>query len=260
MSQAHQGSPFSAHETHPAWHRLCYGLGLALALSSWTSQEAWAVSVSPTTMTFQAVQGAPNPASQTVNVSKANSREKQWTASSNASWLTLYPGGGMFTSTAQVAVAVNAVGKAPGTYTTKVSIKVINGGKVSVPVTLIVLPASPTSPPPPSPPPTSPPPPSPPPPSPPPTSPPPPSPPPPSPTPTTATLTWSPNTETDLAGYKVYVGTASGIYGAPIDVGKVTSYVVGNLQLGNTYYFTVTAYDGSSNESLHSAEVTKSSY
>ena len=141
MRQAHQGSAFRPRETHPALHRLCYGLGLALALSSWTSQEAWAVSVSPTTMTFQAVQGATNPASQTVNVSKANSREKQWTASSSASWLTLYPGGGMFTSTAQVAVAVNAVGKAPGTYTTKVSIKVINGGKVSVPVTLIVLPA-----------------------------------------------------------------------------------------------------------------------
>ena len=181
-------------------------------------------------MTFQAVQGATNPASQTVNVSKANSREKQWTASSSASWLTLYPGGGIFTSTAQVAVAVNAVGMAAGTYTPTVSIKVINGGKVSVPVTLIVLPAKPTSPPPP----TS--------------------------SPTTATLTWTANTETDLSGYKVYVGKASGVYGAPIDVGKVTSYVVGNLQLGNTYYFTVTAYDGSNNESLHSAEVTKSSY
>ena len=169
MRQAHHGVPCRPRETHPAWRRLCYGLGLALAFSSWTSQEAWAVSVSPTTMTFQAVQGATNPASQTVNVSKANSREKQWTASSSASWLTLYPGGGIFTSTAQVAVTVNAVGMAPGTYATKVSIKVNNGGKVSVPVTLIVLPARPTSPPPPSPPPTSPPPTSPPPTSPPPT-------------------------------------------------------------------------------------------
>ncbi|MGH7258108.1 MAG: fibronectin type III domain-containing protein, partial [Nitrospiraceae bacterium] len=85
-------------------------------------------------------------------------------------------------------------------------------------------------------------------------------PPPPNSSPTTATLTWSLNTDTDLAGYKVYVGTASGVYGAPIDVGKVTSYVVSNLQLGNTYYFTVTAYDVSSNESLHSGEVTKSCY
>ena len=153
MRQAHHRVPYRPRETHQAWRRLCYGLGLALAFSSWTSQEAWAVSVSPTTMTFQAVQGATNPASQTVNVSKANSREKQWTASSSASWLTLYPGGGIFTSTAQVAVAVNAVGMAAGTYATKVSIKVNNGGKVSVPVTLIVLPAMPTSPPPLSPPP-----------------------------------------------------------------------------------------------------------
>ena len=180
-------------------------------------------------MTFQAVQGATNPASQTVNVSKANSREKQWTASSSASWLTLYPGGGIFTSTAQVAVTVNAVGMAPGTYTTKVSIKVNNGGKVSVPVTLIVMPASTTSPPSTT-------------------------------SPTTATLTWSANTDTDLAGYKVYVGMASGVYGAPIDVGKVTSYVVSNLPLGNTYYFTVSAYDVSNNESLHSCEVAKICY
>ena len=163
MRQEHQVLPFRPRKTHPVSRQLCYGLGLALAFSCWTSQEAWAVSVSPTTMTFQAIQGATNPASPTVNVSKANSREKQWTASSGARWLTLYPGGGSFTSTAQVAVAVNSAGMAPGTYTTKVSIKVNNGGKVSVPVTLIVMPASTTSPPSTT-------------------------------SPTTATLTWSANT------------------------------------------------------------------
>ena len=72
-----------------------------------------------------------------------------------------------------------------------------------------------------------------------------------------ATLTWNPNTETDLAGYKVYVGTASGTYGAPIDVGNVTTFQVVNLSQGQTYYFAVTAYDYSGNESGFSNEVSK---
>jgi hypothetical protein len=77
---------------------------------------------------------------------------------------------------------------------------------------------------------------------------------------TTASLTWSPNTETDVAGYKVYVGNAPGVYGAPINVGKVTSYVLSNLIPGNTYYFAVSAYDTSGNESAPSSVVSKSIY
>jgi hypothetical protein len=58
----------------------------------------------------------------------------------------------------------------------------------------------------------------------------------------------------------VYVGQASGVYGPPVRVGNVTSYVVNNLSLGITYYFAVTAYDTNNNESLRSVEVSKSSY
>ena len=68
-------------------------------------------------------------------------------------------------------------------------------------------------------------------------------------------LGWDPNTEADLAGYKVYVGTASGVYTTTIDVGKVTTYTVTGLQPGNTYYFVVTAYNLSGFESGYSNEV-----
>ncbi len=36
-------------------------------------------------------------------------------------------------------------------------------------------------------------------------------------------IAWDPNTESDLAGYKVYYGTTSRNYGTPIDVGNVRS-------------------------------------
>ncbi|GKS58349.1 hypothetical protein YTPLAS18_18760 [Nitrospira sp.] len=69
------------------------------------------------------------------------------------------------------------------------------------------------------------------------------------------TLAWDPNPETDIAGYKVYVGTKSGRYGPPISLGNVTTYTFANLEPGSTYYFVVTAYDKSGNESSPSSEV-----
>jgi len=63
-----------------------------------------------------------------------------------------------------------------------------------------------------------------------------------------------------VAGYNVYVGTASGVYGPPINVGNVTSYVVNNLVRGNTYYYVVTGYNTSGIESPPSNEVSKSIY
>ena len=68
-------------------------------------------------------------------------------------------------------------------------------------------------------------------------------------------LAWDPNTESDLAGYKVYYGTGSRIYGSPINVGNVTTYTLTNLTLGQTYFIAVTAYNASNNESGYSNEV-----
>ena len=60
---------------------------------------------------------------------------------------------------------------------------------------------------------------------------------------------------TDLAGYKVYYGTATGVYGTtPTDAGNVTTYSLTGLTKGTTDYVAVTAYDTSSNESVKSTE------
>ncbi|MFX0195096.1 MAG: CFI-box-CTERM domain-containing protein [Candidatus Hodarchaeota archaeon] len=69
------------------------------------------------------------------------------------------------------------------------------------------------------------------------------------------TLAWNPNTEDDLAGYKVYYGTRSRDYDYFIDVGDVTEYTITGLAHTTRYYLTVTAYDIWWNESNFSAEV-----
>jgi hypothetical protein len=72
-----------------------------------------------------------------------------------------------------------------------------------------------------------------------------------------ASLTWDAETDPSVKGYKVYAGTNSGAYGAPVDVGNVTTFKVINLQSGTTYYFAITAYNSAS-ESGYSNEVSKS--
>ncbi|MCZ6800269.1 MAG: Ig-like domain-containing protein, partial [Nitrospirae bacterium] len=70
-------------------------------------------------------------------------------------------------------------------------------------------------------------------------------------------VTWNANDESDLAGYLIYSGTASGIYGSPFNTGLNTFHNFSALIEGLTYYFTVTAYDTSGNESLPSIEISK---
>jgi hypothetical protein len=72
------------------------------------------------------------------------------------------------------------------------------------------------------------------------------------------TLAWDANTEPDLAGYRVHYGTASGSYTSSVDVHKVTTSSIGTLTAGQTYYFAVTAYDASGNESGYSNQVSYS--
>jgi len=75
-----------------------------------------------------------------------------------------------------------------------------------------------------------------------------------------ATVSWNANTEKDLAGYRVYVGTRSGLYtfAGPFEVTNSTSFTVPNLPIGTTYFFAVSAFDKAGNESTKSNEVSKS--
>ena len=75
-----------------------------------------------------------------------------------------------------------------------------------------------------------------------------------------ATLTWNANTDPDLASYRIYISTTQGVYGAPVATVQkpATSYIATGLNVGSTYFFTVTAVDLANNESLHSNEVSRS--
>ncbi|WP_029917607.1 putative Ig domain-containing protein [Pelobacter seleniigenes] len=75
------------------------------------------------------------------------------------------------------------------------------------------------------------------------------------------TLSWDPS-PSNITGYKIYYDTQSAetpfvgidaIEGdSPIDVGNVLTYTVTGLYDDEDYYFAVTAYDGSGNESTYS--------
>jgi hypothetical protein len=69
------------------------------------------------------------------------------------------------------------------------------------------------------------------------------------------TVSWDANKESDLRGYKIYYGTASRSYSQVLDVGNVTSRRISGLEVGVQYFFAVTAYDFSGNESDFSNEV-----
>ncbi len=71
------------------------------------------------------------------------------------------------------------------------------------------------------------------------------------------TLGW--DAAAGVSGYKLHRGTASGSYTTSVNVGNQTSYTLSDLTSGTTYYFAVTAYDSSQEESSYSNEVSYAS-
>lgn len=178
------------------------------------------ISMSPSSLGFTATAGGSNPASKTILISNSGSGTLSWNVTDNANWLTATQSG------SSVVAAINAAGLAAGTYNAAITVTASGATNTpqTVPVTLTVSAAPP-------------------------------------PTTGSVTLTWNANSESDLAGYKVYRATASGAYGAPIASVSpgATQYVSSGLSVG-TYFFIVTAFDQSGNESSPSSEVSKSIY
>jgi hypothetical protein len=191
----------------------------------------------------------------TINLQKTGSDPHNWEPTASVPWLSLSPNYGSIntitTELDQVRVTINAGNLIVGTNQAMVYIWETAPGLsrlVTVPLTVIVTPGGGTTPP--SPPPV------------PPIDPgakvvPPPPPPPIPPVNGVATVTWTANSEADLAGYKLYVGTTSGVYTRTIDAGNATAYAI-TLPKGVTYFFSVTAYDRSGNESARSGEFSRS--
>ena len=59
----------------------------------------------------------------------------------------------------------------------------------------------------------------------------------------------------DLSGYRILYGATPVSYINSVDVGSATTCSIGSLVSGGTYFFVVTAYDASGNESELSNEI-----
>ncbi|CAI4032532.1 hypothetical protein DNFV4_02962 [Nitrospira tepida] len=179
------------------------------------------IGLSPTSLAFTGTQGGSNPSSKTITVSNTGSGTLSWTVADNANWLTATQSG------SSIVAGVNLSGLAAGTYNGVITVSATGATNTpqTIPVALTVTASGST-------------------------------------TTGSVTLTWNANTEQDLGGYKIYRATSSGAYGAPIATinGNVTSYVASGLPTGTTYFFVVTAFDNSGNESSYSNEVSKSLY
>jgi len=178
------------------------------------------IGFSPTSLTFTGTAGSTNPAAKTISISNSGGGTLSWAASDNAAWLTLNPVSG--TNSGTVTASVSLTGLAAGTYNAIITVTAAGSTnsprQIPVSLTLSATTAG------------------------------------------TATLTWNASTESDLTGYKVYRGTGSGNYGAPLATlpKTTTSFTATGLQNGTTYFFVITAYDNSGNESTYSNEVSKS--
>ena len=62
-------------------------------------------------------------------------------------------------------------------------------------------------------------------------------------------IAWNPNSEGDIAGYRIRYGTTSHSYNKAKDVGNNTSGTLVDLNSGTNYYIAVTAYNTSGLES-----------
>ena len=176
--------------------------------------------LNPVSLSFSGTAGGAVPLAQTFNIANPTGGTLTWTLTEPASWLGLNITSGTTTTEIDaISAGVSTSGLAAGTYSTAITIAASGASNSPqiIPVTLTLS----------------------------------------APTIGSASLTWNPSTDTSLAGYNLYTGTQSGVYGPPVSVGLNTSYTAGNLTGGKTYYFSVTAVNTTGTESARSNEVYK---
>jgi hypothetical protein len=96
------------------------------------------IGVSPTSFSFTATAGGANPANQSLSITNTGAGTLNWTASDNATWLTVSPTSGTAPSTATLSVSI--AGLTPGTYNGTITVTATGAtnSPVNVPVTLTV--------------------------------------------------------------------------------------------------------------------------
>jgi hypothetical protein len=187
------------------------------------STSSGTIGFSPANLAFVGTVGGTNPAAKPFMLTNTGGGTLSWTVSDNATWLQLNTAAGTTTTeTDTISASVTASGLAAGTYNAIITVTASGStnGPRQIPVSLTL--GSTTA--------------------------------------GTVGLAWKANGETDLSGYKVYQGTSSGAYVAPVATlpKTTTSHTVTGLQTGTTYFFVITAYDTAGNESPPSSEVSKS--
>ena len=194
---------------------------VTLVVTNGTATPTPSIQLNPPSLSFSGTAGGATPLARTIALANPTGGTLTWALTETAPWLGLNVVNGTTTTEVDsISASVSITGLAAGTYSTTISVAASGASNSPqvIPVTLTLTPPATTG---------------------------------------SATLSWSANTEPDLAGYKVYVGTQPGTYGAPIATGASTTYTVGGLAGGRTYYFSVSAVDSAGNESAPSSEVSK---
>jgi hypothetical protein len=101
-----------------------------------------AIGLSPTNLAFTDSVGGANPAAKTISIGNTGGGTLTWSASDNASWLTLSPASGSGNST--VTANVNTAGLAAGTYNATITVTATGATTKTIPVALTVTQSTPT--------------------------------------------------------------------------------------------------------------------
>jgi hypothetical protein len=177
--------------------------------------------LNPASLSFSGTAGGASPLAKTMNLANPTGGTLTWSMTEPAPWLALnITSGTTTTETDQISASVGISGLSAGTYSTIISVTAsgASNSPQQIPVSLTLSQPTTTG---------------------------------------SVGLSWAANTEPDLTGYKVYIGTQSGLYNPPTTVGATNSYTATSLTSGKTYYFCVSAFDSAGNESPCSAEVSK---